>query len=90
MKKLISLIIGLSLFAPLIAFADATSTPVGGGTAPFCSGPLAPGWRVDMANGGCPVAHDLFAGIVFKSAISVHNADGSWTLYAPQFYTPLY
>lgn len=25
----------------------------GGGTMPWCSGPMAPGWRVDLPNGGC-------------------------------------
>ncbi len=31
----------------------ATASIVGGGTMPFCSGPMAPGWNVSLPGGGC-------------------------------------
>lgn len=36
------------------AFASRTLIVMaGGGTLPYCSGPTAPGWRMDLADGGC-------------------------------------
>lgn len=36
------------------AFASRSITVIGGGSVmPYCSGPMAPGWRVDLPGGGC-------------------------------------
>lgn len=39
----------------------------GGGSMPWCSGPMAPGWRVDLPGGGCgQVSTKTASGVVFS------------------------
>lgn len=59
--------------------APVVEVPVGGGTMPWCSGPMAPGWTVGLPNGGCSTP-GLFGAVlqtyfdagksVFKNGIS--------------------
>lgn len=49
-------VIGYSVTDSALSSAFASRTVMvagGGGTLPYCSGPTAPGWRADLADGGC-------------------------------------
>lgn len=52
-----------------------TQLPKGGGSQIWCSGPTAPGWRVDLPNGGCSkVVHTLKkAKIAPKKTVKPHK-----------------
>ena len=45
MKRMASVLLMLAVLIPTFTWAD--------GTQIWCSSPTAPGWRVDLPNGGC-------------------------------------
>ncbi len=54
--------------APTANVPSESTLVTGGGTQVYCSGPTAPGWRVDLKDGGCPDHSQMVGG----SPIVVH------------------